>query len=104
MLILRIIAGVFFLLAAMALASDMTRTTVGGTAFSATSIFAHLKVLAPQLLITLQQSVSRNLHPVLWDPVLLRLLMLPAWFLLGAIGLVFARLGRRQRRVNVFIN
>jgi hypothetical protein len=104
MLALRILAGLFFLFAGIALAADVTRTLGSSTGLVITSFLAHWKNFAPQLLATAQQGISRNIHPLLWDPVLARLLLLPAWFLLGSLGLLCAHLGRRQRRVNIFIN
>lgn len=104
MFVLRILAGIFFLFAAIALASDVTRTMAGPGGFVMTSFETHWRAFAPQLLNSTKEMIARNLHPWVWDPVLRRLLLLPAWFLLGAIGLLFAHLGRRQRRVNIFIN
>jgi hypothetical protein len=103
MALLRLLAGVFFLFAALAFASDVMRA-VNGAAFSMTSFAAHWQSFAPQMLLSARKAVQTNLHPFLWDPMIWRLLLLPAWFLLGAVGLVFAHLGRRQRRVNIFIN
>jgi hypothetical protein len=100
MAVLRILAGIFFLFAAIALASDITRS--GG--FAMTSIAAHWKAFSPQMLAAAQKAISGNLHPFVWDPLIWRLISLPAWFLLGAIGLTFAYLGRAKRRVNIFIN
>ena len=100
MAVLRIFAGIFFLFAAIALASDFTRT--GG--FAMTSLAAHWKAFSPQMLISAQKAVSTNLHPFVWDPLMWRLISLPAWFLLGALGLTFGYLGRSKRRVNIFIN
>jgi hypothetical protein len=102
MALLRILAGLFFLFAALAFAADVTRA-LAGAKFTMTSFAAHWAAFAPQLLATSKKMVS-GLHPFLWDPMIWRLLLLPAWFLLGAIGVLFAHLGRRQRRVNIFIN
>jgi hypothetical protein len=104
MVVLRILAGIFFLFAAIALAADVNRTMSGPGGMVVTSLESHWRVFSPTLLASAKDTVSRNLHPFVWDPVLRRLLLLPAWFLLGAVGLVFAHLGRRQRRVNIFIN
>lgn len=100
MAVLRVIAGVFFLFAAIALASDITR----GGVFAMTSLAAHWKAFSPQMLLSAQKAVSGTLHPFVWDPLIWRLISLPAWFLFAAIGLTFGYLGRSKRRVNIFIN
>jgi hypothetical protein len=100
---LRVIAGIFFLLAAVALAADLTRY-VNGSGFTMTSLASHWRGFSPVMLKSAQQLVSSTVHPVLWDPIIWRLISLPAWFLFGAIGLTFAYLGRVKRRVNIFIN
>jgi hypothetical protein len=102
MALLRILAGMFFLFAALALASDVTRAMYGNP-FTMTSFAAHWNAFAPQMLLSARKAIQ-GLHPFLWDPLIWRPLLLPAWFLLGAVGLLFAHLGRRQRRVNIFIN
>jgi hypothetical protein len=100
---LRIFAGIFFLFAAIALAADLTRYA-NGSGFAMTSLAAHWRGFSPIMLKNVQQAVSGTLHPLVWDPVIWRLISLPAWFLFGAIGLTFAYLGRAKRRVNIFIN
>jgi hypothetical protein len=100
---LRILAGVFFLFAAVALAVDVTRYFNSGVV-STTSLAAHWRGFSPIMLKNAQLAVSNNLHPLVWDPVIWRLISLPAWFLFGSIGVTFAYLGRAKRRVNIFIN
>jgi len=39
-----------------------------------------------------------------WDLVIGKLLLLPAWSLFGALGMLAAYAGRRRRRTNVFAN
>jgi hypothetical protein len=102
MLVLRILAGFFFLCAVIALMTDVTRA-MNGASFVMTSLAAHWRQLSPQSLVAAQKYVA-SVHPLIWDPAFIKLLMLPAWFLFAAIGLVCAHLGRRQRRVNIFIN
>ena len=45
-----------------------------------------LETLEPEFLAAFEAAVSGNLHPLLWDPVLLSLMQLPGWLLLGAPG------------------
>lgn len=103
MFFLRLFAGLFLLLAALALIGDVTRSMNTRTTV-VTSVATQWRQLSPQSLTNAQNAVSKNVHPLAWDPLIWRLLLLPAWFLFGAIGLVLALLGRRRRRVNIFIN
>jgi hypothetical protein len=34
----------------------------------------------------LQPFIERQVHPLLWDPILLNILKLPTWVVLGALG------------------
>ena len=99
MFFLRLLAGAFLLLAALALIGDVTRSMNTRTTVI-TSTAAQWRQLSPQSLTNAQNAVSKNLHPLVWDPLIWRLLLLPAWFLFGSIGLILALLGRRRRRAN----
>lgn len=44
-----------------------------------------------------QAVIQRNIHPLLWDPVLQWVLTLPAWLVAAVIGLLFLYLGRKRR-------
>ena len=101
--VLRILAGIFFLFAAIALAADATRYVNGGRLVM-TSLATHWQAFSPLMLKNAQAAVSGGLHPLVWDPVIWRLISLPAWFLFGAVGFTCAYLGRAKRRVNIFIN
>lgn len=104
MAVLRVLAGFFLLFAAIALAADVTRTLNGNGGWVITSFAGHWRSFSPQMFAAAQKTVSTSLHPFVWDPVIVRLISLPAWFLLGAIGLTLGYLGRQKRRVNIFIN
>ena len=44
----------------------------------------------------LQSFVERRIHPLLWDPILLHILMAPTWAVLGLIGAALFYLVRRR--------
>lgn len=44
----------------------------------------------------LQPAVERNLHPVLWDPVLLSLTLLPAWLVALVLGALLLWAGQKR--------
>jgi hypothetical protein len=81
-------------------------------AFAAAVIDGARSIAADQLLFTplgataywafpnkfpvLQGFIERQIHPLLWDPILLHLLMLPNWLVLGLIGVWLFYLVRRR--------
>lgn len=103
MFFLRLLAGIFLLLASLALIADVTRSMNSRTTVT-TSVATQWRSVSPQSLTNAQNAVSKHIHPLVWDPLIWRLLLLPGWFLFGAIGLILALLGRRRRRANIFIN
>ncbi|WP_162916262.1 hypothetical protein [Cohaesibacter haloalkalitolerans] len=44
-----------------------------------------------------QAVIQRNVHPLIWDPVVQWILMMPAWLFAAIIGLLFVYLGRKRR-------
>lgn len=52
--------------------------------------------LNPANLNLVQAIVQRYLHPALWDPVLVNILLLPGWLVFGAPGLLFYLLGGQR--------
>ena len=53
---------------------------------------------------TLQAGIERNLSPVLWDPVIITLLQLPAVAVFGVLGIVFLLLSRAGGRGRPLLN
>ena len=102
-MVLRFISGVLLLVATVALISEATRAQLGVPGAPFTPLLTQLTQSAPQSMATFQRGL-RNVHPVLWDPVMRSALSAPAWASIGAIGLALGWLGRRRRRVDVFTN
>ena len=99
----RFLAAVFLLIAVLAGVYDGTRTLAADRLVT-TSLLEHWSTLAPTLLNTAQGAVRRSTHPLVWDMGLGKFLLLPASLVFFAIGVLFAYVGRRRRRVNVFAN
>jgi hypothetical protein len=53
--------------------------------------------LFPRLFPLLQPAVERNLHPLLWDPILKGFLMAPSWVVLPAFGFLLLWMAKRRR-------
>ncbi len=91
-------------MAALALVNDFTRALAPGVKLAFLSMRGLWQMFHEASLAGLQALVQKSLHPLLWDPVLLAILKLPAWFVLGVIGGVLCFAGRRRRRVELFTN
>ena len=100
---LRVLAGLFLLIAVMAAVNDVTLSLAADKPVTI-STYEHWSRLAPVTLAAARASVEGRTHPVVWDWGLAPLLQLPAWGLFGLLGLVCAWSGRRRREVNIFAN
>ncbi|MFQ5534470.1 MAG: hypothetical protein ACE5EM_06580 [Sphingomonadales bacterium] len=49
-----------------------------------------------------QASIQRHLHPLLWEPVITSVLVLPGWLLPGAGGGLLIYSANRPRRRKIF--
>ncbi len=101
--VLRFLAMLLFLVAAIALATDATRAYWGsGQLF--TPLAQHWNDLAPNALAGARRAVSGSLHPAVWDWMIAPLLKVPAWIAFAALAIPAAWFGRRRRRVNIYAN
>ena len=103
MAFLRAIAWLLLLIAVISLTSDLTRGNGSASALLTTTL-SHWKDVSPGSLAATAAFVRDTISPKAWDPVLVRVLLLPAWALFGALGVALALLGRRKRRVNIYAN
>ena len=103
MAVFRFFAWVLLLIAMVSLVGDLTRAANGGP-WAMTTTYGYWKSVSPQTLATSAGFVQKSLSPILWDTVVVRVLLLPGWFLIGGLGLILGVLGRKKRRVNIFAN
>jgi hypothetical protein len=102
---LRFLASVLLLVAVIAAIYDGTRKLESREGeFTMTSLGEQWSKVAPISYKNAQAAVRRYTHPLVWDGLIQRLLLLPTWAVFGSLGLVAAYAGRRRRRVNVFAN
>jgi hypothetical protein len=100
---LRFLGGLLLLLAAVILVADVTNArgnVVGGLWVS---IAKHWASLAPTSLASSQKAIQST-SGLLWDPVVKSLLALPAWAAFGGLGALLAWIGRRRRRIDIYVN
>jgi len=104
MLILRLLGMWLMLLAVVALVYDGTRMLADGSGVVFTSLGEHWYAIDPASLNAAQAAVQRHVSPVLWDPVITTILLLPAWIVIGGLGALFYLLGYRRKKLDVFTN
>jgi hypothetical protein len=102
--LLRVLARLLLLMAVVALVYDGTRTLAGGSGLVITSLAEHIHTVTPKAIEALRGAVVKVAPAAVWDTVLVRILKLPAWALLAALGLLLAWIGRKRQRVRVFVN
>ena len=103
MAIFKFIGSWLLAAAALAVVNDVTRGLAPGTRFAFLSMRGLWQMIHETSFLAAQGALTR-LHPWLWDPLTLGILKLPAWFLLGVLGLALCYLGRRRHRVELFTN
>jgi len=104
MLILRLLGVWLMLLAVVALTYDGTRVLADNGALVFTSLGEHWFAIHPPSLNATQAAIERHVAPFLWDPVMITLLLLPAWVVVGGLGALLYLLGYRRKRLNVYTN
>jgi hypothetical protein len=67
-------------------ADQLSLTPMGATAYWA----------FPSKFPAMQSFIERQIHPLLWDPILLHILMLPTWMVLGVFGLGLLYVARKR--------
>jgi len=97
LLVCRLVALLFACGAAIALGGDIWEAAAGGG--WRPQALGQLWFAFDRGSLNLAQAVlERYLHPWLWDPVMVRLLLWPVWVLPGSLALALFLLCRRRRR------
>ena len=96
------IKGVFRLFAFVLLAAGFVAAIMDGARSLANSTldYAELGATAFRVFgdryLALRPAIERHVHPLLWDPVLLNLALLPTSLVLLALGFLCHRIGQRS--------
>jgi hypothetical protein len=91
-LLLRFLGLCLLATAFVTLLDDVTHSVAGARLY-VTPLGERLMALAPVKLTLVQAFVERQVHPFIWDPVLVDLMRLPVWLAVGAIGCLVIWLG-----------
>ena len=94
-LVLRFVGFLVLAVAFAALIVDGTRSIAAGTP-AILPLGRTTSALFPDLFVKLHAAIETHV-PLLWDPVLVTVLLLPAWLVLGVLGILFIALARRPR-------
>lgn len=93
----RVLALVFLILAAVTGILDITRSIADSTVVMTTlgkDWFNH----SPSTLNLAQALVQRYIHPDVWDPGIVKILLMPSWLVFGVLALIFGLFGRRVKK------
>lgn len=104
MIVLRFIGSLFLLGMVIAFTADISRPSRPQGAPMFASIHKHWSDLAPSSLTAAQKAVSARTHPVVWNPMITSVLGIPAFLTFGVLAGGCLYLGRRRRRVEIFVN
>ncbi len=84
-------------LAFIAAAAETVAHTVPGVGGLVISAYDLWYTFSPKSLVITRIIVERNVHAIIWDPLLVTVLQLPAWLLLGGPGAALAWFFRPPR-------
>jgi hypothetical protein len=104
MVLLRILGLWLVLLATVALVVDGTKSMSGDGEWVVTELGEQWRAFDAKSVDALRDTVSRDVHPMLWDPVLTTILATPTWAVLGLLGIFVFWLGRKRERIEVYTN
>jgi len=95
MIVGRAIGWILIIAALAALAYDASGLT-RGEGFDVHAAGELWYQLSPDTLNMLQAGIQRRVWPALWDSVIVNLLLLPAWVILGVLGILLVLMFRRR--------
>lgn len=99
--LLRLVGYVLVAAGFVVLVIDGARS-IANSALQLTALGATLASMLHERYQDIQPAIERNLHPLLWDPVVLNLLRMPAALAALLLGFLLLRLGARpEARIGI---
>lgn len=95
--IFRLLGQWFLAIGVVAAAVDGTKS-IAASKLVLTPLGVHWFQFAPQSLNAAQAGVQRHVSPLLWDPVIQSVLLMPTWLIAGVLGALFVWIGSRRKR------
>jgi hypothetical protein len=96
-MLLRFFGYLLLCVALVAAAFDGARMLADKGELAFTSVLQHWQTLNPAGLAAMQQAVE-SINPYLWSPLLMTVLVLPAWMVAGGLGMAIYIAGYRRPR------
>ena len=100
----RFLAALFALIALIAFVADATPWLNGTGPFAATALETLWGRLSPNTLKGAQDAINAAASPAAWTGLKAVVLDRPTWGVFGTLALLAGLIGRRRRRVNVYVN
>jgi hypothetical protein len=100
----RFLAAVLFLVAVIALVTDLTGPIAAGQPFNATTLDTQWREMAPATLQSTRAAVVRETSPWVWDSLVAPILSVPTFLLFGLLALWCGYIGRRRHKINIYVN
>ena len=95
--LLRLLALAALSVAVIFAVLDATRS-IAASALVMTPLNASWVAVSPHTLDVIHDLILRKVHPLLWDPVMVRILDLPGFVVFAALAFLLAAIGRRPAR------
>ncbi|NGO55194.1 hypothetical protein [Allomesorhizobium camelthorni] len=96
-LLFRLLAMLALAVAVIMAVLDATRT-IAAEQLVLTPLATSWITVSPDTLETARSFVQSRMHPLFWDPVLVRILNLPGFVVFAALAFLFYAIGRKPRR------
>ena|SRR5918995_1058213 len=96
-LLFRLLAMLALAVAVIMAVLDATRT-IAAEQLVLTPLATSWTTVSPDTLDAARSFVQSRMHPLFWDPVMVRILDLPGFVVFAALALLFHAIGRRPRR------
>ena len=97
-LLFRLLAMLALAVAVIMAVLDATRT-IAAEQLVLTPLATSWMAVSPDTLETARSFVQSRMHPLFWDPVLVRILDLPGFVVFAALAFLFYAIGKPRRRV-----
>ena len=99
-MVLRLVGYFFLCIATAAVAYDGMRMIADSGRLAFTSVEQHWLTISPGSIEAAQQTVEQ-ITPYLWNPLLMTVLVLPAWIAAGVLGVLIYLAGYQPPRPSI---
>ena len=94
--IFRLFGILFLVLTVITIVLDMTRS-IADSAIVWTALGKEWFDFSASSLNLMQAVIQRYVHPTIWDPVIVNILLMPSWAVFAALAAIFLWFGRTRK-------